>query len=113
MTYLGNKLVHTVLGLFLGTRENLEYEVKSEIGKAGKCVILNGFIIHICHNDYVKYSIFCLIMTINGVGCRIGCLQCDGGHLEALTSLLDGRNQKTPHSQSRGAESLQTLIQSN
>lgn len=28
MTYLGNKLVHTILGLFLGPRENLEYEVK-------------------------------------------------------------------------------------
>lgn len=73
MTYLGNKLVHTILGLFLGTTENLEYEVKSKIRKAGKCVILNAFIIHIYHNDYVKYSIFCLIMTIRGVGCRIGC----------------------------------------
>lgn len=63
MTYLGNKLVHTILGLFLGTRENLEYEIKSKIIKAGKHVILNCFIIHICNNDYVKYSIFCLIIT--------------------------------------------------
>lgn len=55
-------------------------------------------------------------MTIRGVG-LIGCLQCDGGQLEAvtwpLTSLPDGRNQKTLHSPSRRAESLQTLIQSN
>lgn len=30
MTYLGNKLVHTIFCLFLGPRENLEYEVKSK-----------------------------------------------------------------------------------
>lgn len=35
MTYLGNKLVHTILGLFLETREFLEYEVKSKIIKEG------------------------------------------------------------------------------
>lgn len=62
MTYLVNKLVHTILGLFLGPRENLEYEVKSKIIKAGKCEILNCFRMHIYHNDCLKYLTFCLII---------------------------------------------------
>lgn len=75
MTYLGHKLVHPILGLFSGTRKNLEYEVKSKIIKVGKYVILNRFITHMRHYDYVKYSKFGLIITTSAQTRSFGSLR--------------------------------------